>query len=90
MYKIGDKVETPHGTGWVRGYSEVYDMYIVDLKGAFKKHQRKNKTMYEQYVMIEKRLLNNKSRLVIVENELEKLISKTNMKYVSPSFDNVT
>lgn len=45
--------------------------------------------MYEQYVMIEKRLLNNKSRLVIVENELEKLISKTNMKYVSPSFDNV-
>ncbi len=45
--------------------------------------------MYEQYVMIEKRLLNNKSRLVIVENELEKLISKPNMKYVSPSFDNV-
>ena len=45
--------------------------------------------MYEQYVMIEKRLLNNKSRLVIVENELEKLISKTNIKYVSPSFDNV-
>ena len=43
--------------------------------------------MYEQYVMIEKRLLNNKSRLVIVENELEKLISKTT--YVSPSFDNV-
>ena len=29
--------------------------------------------MYEQYVMIEKRLLNNKSRLVIVENELEKV-----------------
>jgi len=45
--------------------------------------------MYEQYVMIEKRLLNNKSRLVIVEDELEKLISKPNMKYVSPSFDNV-
>ena len=42
--------------------------------------------MYEQYVLIRKRLLDNKSRLVIVENELEKLISKTNMKYVSPSF----
>ena len=41
MYKIGDKVETPHGTGWVRGYSEVYDMYIVDLKGAFKNQQYK-------------------------------------------------
>ena len=45
--------------------------------------------MYEQYVLINKRLLDNKSRLVIVENELEKLISKTNMKYVSPSFDSV-
>lgn len=45
--------------------------------------------MYEQYVLISKRLLDNKSRLVIVENELEKLISKTNMKYVSPSFDSV-
>jgi len=41
MYKIGDKVETPHGTGWVRGYSEVYDMYIVDLKGVFKNQQYK-------------------------------------------------
>jgi hypothetical protein len=45
--------------------------------------------MYEQYVMIEKRLLNNKSWLVIVESELNKLTAKTNMKYVSPSFDNV-
>lgn len=45
--------------------------------------------MYEQYVLISKRLLDNKSRLLIVENELEKLISKTNMKYVSPSFDSV-
>jgi hypothetical protein len=41
VYKAGDKVETPHGTGWVKSYSEVYDMYIVDLKGAFKNQQYK-------------------------------------------------
>ena len=41
MYKVGDKVETPHGTGWVKSYSEVYDMYIVDLKGVFKNQQYK-------------------------------------------------
>ena len=45
--------------------------------------------MYEQYVLINKRLLDNKSWLVIVESELNKLTAKTNMKYVSPSFDNV-
>ena len=41
MYKIGDKVETPHGTGLVVGYHETYDMYIVDLKGDFKTQQYK-------------------------------------------------
>lgn len=41
MYKIGDKVETPHGTGLVVGYHETYDIYIVDLKGDFKTQQYK-------------------------------------------------
>ena len=41
--------------------------------------------MYEQYVMIEKRLLNNKSRLVIVKRTK---IDIKNMN-MSPSFDNV-